>query len=282
VLTELCRREEADSDLDRHARLAYQLQQPELLMHSAALRSMRALLAGRWAEGERAAFEVLGAGERSRALDARQYYGAEMLQLRNEQSRLGELGEHYDELLRDVGPLPAWRAALAWAHVQGGRIDAARAELEELRAGGVASFPKDANYIPALAILGHIAGELRDADLADEVEALLRPYTDLWVLLGPGAATLGPVAYSVGLANLVAGRHERAAQYFVVATEKSGAMHAWPYLARSQAGLADALRGRGGTGDADRAAALEEEALAAARELEMVRLLRETEAVAPS
>ena len=44
VLIELCRREEADADLDRHARLAYSLQQPELLMHSAALRSMRALL----------------------------------------------------------------------------------------------------------------------------------------------------------------------------------------------------------------------------------------------
>jgi len=282
VLTELCRREEADADLDRHARLAYQLQQPELLMHSAALRSMRALMAGRWAEGERAAVEVLGSGERSRALDARQYYGAEMLQLRHEQSRLGEMTEHFEELLSDVGPLPAWRAALAWAHVQGGRADAARAELEELRRDGIAAIPKDANYIPALAVLAHVAGELGDAELADEVEALLRPYTDLWVVLGPGPATLGPVAYGVGLTNLVAGNVERARQYFVVAAEKAGAMHAWPYVARSQAGLARALRGRGTNSDAERAAGLDEQALAVARELEMTRLLTETGAVAQS
>ena len=282
VLIELCRREEADADLDRHARLAYQLQQPELLMHSAALRAMRALLAGRWAEGERAAAEVLGAGERSRALDARQYYGAEMLQLRNEQARLGEMAEHFEELIGDVGPLPAWRAALAWAHVQGGRADAGRAELESLRAEGIAAFPRDANYIPALTVLAHVAGELGDAELADEVEPLLRPYTNLWVVLGPGPATLGPVAYAVALANLVGGHHERAAQYFVAAAEKAGAMNAWPYLARSQAGLARALRARGSNADAERAAGLDEQALAVARELDMTRLLRETETVAQS
>jgi len=205
-----------------------------------------------------------------------------MLQLRNEQSRLGEVAEHYEELIGDVGPLPAWRAALAWAHLQGGRADAARAAIDGLRSDGVAEFPKDANYIPALTVLSHVAGELADAELADEVEPLLRPYTDIWVVLGPGAATLGPVAYAVGLANLTAGNFDRAAQYFVVATEKSSAMHAWPYLARSQAGLARALRGRGTSSDLERAAGLEEQALAVARELEMTRLLAETEAVPQS
>jgi hypothetical protein len=283
VLIELCRREEADADLDRHGRLAYSLQQPELLMHSAALRSMRALMSGRWVEGERAAREVLRTGERSRALDARQYYAAEMLALLNEQSRLGELVEDLEGLVRDVGELPAWRAALAWGLAQAGRVDDARAELDVVRRDGLAALPPDANFIPTLAVLAHIAGELRDADVAVEVEALLRPYTDYWVVLGPGPATLGPVAYSVGLLNLLTGRPDKAARYFVVAIEKSELMGARPYLARSQVGLAEALRaGRGGAADADRAAQLEEEALATARELEMTRLLGEAEAVAPS
>jgi hypothetical protein len=166
--------------------------------------------------------------------------------------------------------------------VQGARADAARAELDGLRGDDIATIPKDANYIPALAVLAHVAGELGDAELADEVEPLLRPYTDLWVVLGPGPATLGPVAHAVGLTNLVAGNFERARQYFVVATEKASAMHAWPYLARSQAGLARALRGRGTNSDAERAAGLDEQALAVARELEMTRLLAETGAVAQS
>jgi hypothetical protein len=282
VLIELCRRDAADADLDRHARLAYSLQQPELLMHSAALRSMRALLSGRWVEGERAANEVLQVGERSRALDARQYYAAEMLALRNEQSRLGELADQLEGLVRDVGALPAWRAALAWSLVQAGRLDDARAELYDLRRAGLAALPLDANFVPALAILAHVAGELRDADLAADVEPLLRPYTDYWVVLGPGPATLGPVAYSVGLLNLVLARPDKAGRYFVVATEKSELMRARPYLARAQAGLAEALRAGRGAGHAERAAQLEEEAMAIARELEMTRLLGEAEAVAPS
>ena len=280
VLLELCRRDEADGDLDRHARLAYSLQQPELLMHSAALRSMRSLLTGRWAEGERAALEVLNAGERSRALDARQYFGVEMVQLRNEQGRLGEHIDHFEALLGEVGALPAWRTALAWALLQAGRPDDARAEIDGLRRDGVAALPRDASYLPALVQLAHVATELRDAGLASDIEPLLRPYTDYWVVLGPAAATLGPVAYSVGMLNVLRGQPEKAARYFVVAAEKCELMGARPYLARSQAGLAEALRRIGGTKDLERAATLEEEARAIARELEMTRLLGEVEAVA--
>jgi hypothetical protein len=282
VLIELCRRNEADADLDRHARLAYSLQQPELLMHSAALRSMRALLAGRWEEGGRAAQEVLGAGERSRAVDARQYFGAEMLALLNEQGGLGQLVEPLEELVRDAGALPGWRTALSWALVQAGQPDAARVHLDELRRDDFAMIPPDANYVPALAIMAHIAGEMGDAELAGAIEPQLRPHTDFWVVLGVGAATLGPVAYSVGLCHLLCGNLDRAAQYFTVAIEKSEAMGAPPYVARSQAALAETLRRRGTGADAERAVGLEEQALATARELGMTRLLREADAVPQS
>jgi hypothetical protein len=82
--------------------------------------------------------------------------------------------------------------------------------------------------------------------------------------------------------NLLRGRLDHAARYFAVAIEKSELMRAAPYLARSKAGLAETLRRRGSGGDAERATQLEEEALAAARELGMERLLREAEAVARS
>ncbi len=254
-------------------------------MHSAALRSMRALLAGRWAEGERAALEVLGSGERSRALDARQYYGAEMLQLRNEQSRLGELTEHYEALIDDIGPL-ASLARGAGLVAPPGRPSRRRARRGRAPARRRARRDSEGRELPAR------AGDPRPPGRRARRRRTWRPRPSrccvptptCWVVLGPGPATLGPVAYSVALADLVAGRHDRAAQYFVVALEKSEAMHARPYIARSQAGLAETLRRRGGTGDADRAAALEEEALATARELDMTRLLgeAEAEAVAPS
>jgi hypothetical protein len=52
-------------------------------------------------------------------------------------------------------------------------------------------------------------------------------------------------------------------------------MRARPYVARSQAGLAGALRLRGAPGDTGRAVELEAQARRAARELGMLRLERE-------
>ena len=61
-----------------------------------------------------------------------------------------------------------------------------------------------------------------------------------------------------------------AAASFELALERSLAMRARPYEARSQAGLAAALRALGG--DGSRAGELEAQAAATARELGMVRL----------
>src|SRR5262249_27102885 len=97
-----CRLDEAELDLERFAELAGELRQPELLVYAAAHRAMRALLAGRWHDGEEAATEVLALGERFLSANARQSYGVEMLQLRNEQLRLGELTEHYERLVHDI------------------------------------------------------------------------------------------------------------------------------------------------------------------------------------
>ena len=90
-------------------------------------------------------------------------------------------------------------------------------------------------------------------------------------MLGPSACTLGPVAYSVGMLRLLQDRPAEAAASFELAIERSRTMRARPYEARSQAGLAAALRRpatrarRGARGAA----------AATARELGMVRLERE-------
>ena len=62
-------------------------------------------------------------------------------------------------------------------------------------------------------------------------------------MFGPSAAcTLGPVAYCVGMLQLLLDRPAEAAASFELALERSRAMRARPYEARSQAGLAAALR----------------------------------------
>ncbi|HEX8204458.1 MAG TPA: hypothetical protein VF587_00215, partial [Solirubrobacteraceae bacterium] len=268
---ELCRRDQAERDMRRHAELAERLGQPELIVHAAAFTAMLALLDGRWEEAEQAAEAVLSRGARSEAPDALQFFGVEMIVLRGEQGRLGELRPHFERLVREVGALPGWRTALAWAHVQSGEPEQALATLADLRADSFAALPFDANFDAALCIVSHIAAELGDAELAAEVGPLLRPYRDVWCVLGPAPATIGPVAYSVGLCALVAGDPAAAAEDFELALERAQAMRSAPYVARAHAGLAEAL-GRLGPEHRDRAARHGDEALGMAERLGMVRL----------
>jgi hypothetical protein len=272
VLLELCRLEDADADVRRHGELAQRLQEPELVGHAAALRSMRALLEGRWEEGVREAEATITGAETTPM--ALQFYGVELLARRNVEGRLGEMVPWYERLVREIGALPGWRTALAWAQVQAGRVDLAREQIDALRPDGALALPNDTNLIPACTILSHIAAELDDAALAEEIEPFLRPHAATWVVLGPGPATLGPVAYCLGLLGLLRGDLDGAERDLELAVDLAERMRARPYVALARVALAEALRRRDAPGDAERAAAAEAAGLAGARELGMGHVLR--------
>jgi DNA-binding SARP family transcriptional activator len=284
ALLELCRLDEADVHLARHAELADAAQQPALLIHRDGMRSMRAALEGDYARGAQIASEMFERGDREQA-DGRgltpihaQLHGTNMLSLLNERGELGPHAPLFERLAAQIAP-PGWLPALAWAHVQAGRPDAARALIAAMSADGFATTPRDSNFVARIAQVAHAVIELGDAELAARVEPLLAPLSEFWVVLGPSACTLGPVAYSVGALRLLLDRPQEAAASFELALERTREMRARPYEARSQAGLAAALRR---TGDDARAAELAARAAATAVELGMVRLQRELALGAPA
>jgi DNA-binding SARP family transcriptional activator len=282
ALLELCRRDEAEAAFAAHAELAMRLQQGSLMIHATAIRAMLTLLDGRWEEAERIAGQMLEAGDAAMAAGSApsplhlQFYGVEMIALRNEQLRLSEIGPYFERLVREIGALPGWRTPVAWAMAQAGLRDAALAELAQLRAGEYAALPYDANYDAALAILSHTAAELGDAELAAEVEPRLRRLEGTWVVLGPGAATLGPVSYCLGVLRLVLDDAAGAEADLRRALEESRAMRARPYEGHAAAALARAVEAR----DPAQAAELRELAGAIADELTMPRLARDLAAAA--
>ena len=110
-----------------------------------------------------------------------------------------------------------------------------------MSAGGFATTPRDSNFIPRLAQVAQVVAELGDAELAAR-RAAAGAVRRLLGVVGPSACTLGPVAYSVGAMRPLQDRPADAASSFELALERSRAMRARPYEARSQAGLAAALR----------------------------------------
>jgi hypothetical protein len=281
ALLELCEPDEAELHLARYSELAERVQPFQLVFIRIALRAMRTLLMGDYEAGAAAIAEVLERGRRAQPYGSApmpallQTHAIETLALLNERDELGRLTPLMEQMVRDITALPGWRAALAWTHVQADRPDLARAELAAISANGFAVFPRDAHLLPSMALVAHAVGELGDATLAERAEPLLAPFRELWVVFGLGAVTLGPVAYSLGLLQLVQDRPDDAAETFELAIELSLRMGARPYVARSRAGLADALRRRGAPADAARAEELTTLAAADARELGMTRLQRE-------
>jgi tetratricopeptide (TPR) repeat protein len=265
-----CRRDDAEAAIARHAGFARRLGQPELLTHAASMRAMRLLLDGHWEEAAEAADEVRAIGGYSGL--SLQEAGVVTLIARGEQLRLGELAEDLEAHARRFTELPAWRTGVAWAYAQAGRLDAARAELDVLRRDDFAMLPRDVNFDPGMAMLAHAAAELGDAALAAGVEPHLRPAAACWIVYGIGSATLGPVAYSLGLCSLLRGRVDAAVDDFELALAKSRQMRCRPYEAHASLGLASALERRG---DAERAAPLRAAAVAVGEELGMTRLLRD-------
>ncbi|HYI18930.1 MAG TPA: AAA family ATPase [Solirubrobacteraceae bacterium] len=274
----------AEEDLARLAEIADRSQQYQLLILNDSLRAMRALLVGEYAAGAAVAEEMLERGTRAQVHGSEpmpllsQVYGIARLAVLNERDELGQIAPLAEQMVREIGALPGWRAVLAWTYVQAGRDEEARAQLESLAAADFAALPRDINFLPSMAMVAHALGQLGDAALAARAEPLVAPYADLYVVYGIGSATLGPVAYSLGLLQLLQDRADAAAASFSSAIERSRAMHARPYVARSRAGLAEALRRRGAAGDAEHGAEQHALAVQEAEELGMARLQRELRA----
>jgi tetratricopeptide (TPR) repeat protein len=281
ALLELCRLDEADVHLHRYAELAELTGRFQPMVHREAMRVMRMLLEGDFEAGAATVEELLERGRAENGGGAPMplvllYYASHQIAILNERDDFETLLPLCERMVREVKGVPGWRCTRAWCHVEVGDGQRARSELENLSAGEFAAIPRDVNFLPAMMMASEAIAGTVDADaLASRVEPLLDPVRELWVVLGVGGLTLGPVAYALGLLQLAQDRPGDAIESFELALERSTRMRARPYVARSRAGLAEALCRRGEPGDLDRAEELAELAAADARELGMTRLERE-------
>jgi DNA-binding CsgD family transcriptional regulator len=203
-----------------------------------------------------------------------------LLYLRREQGRLHEIAAAL-EPLTDVHTVWKTRHALrVLLAIELGREDAG-ALFDEMAARDFADVPVTERWLDALAVLAEacvILGAPRPRQ-AQLLYDLLLPYSDRLMAVLVEITHLGAVSRFLGMLATLLGRWNDAERHFEHALALNERMGLRPFVAHTQHAWADTLVKRGDTSDIDRARELNAQALAAAREIGMVRLQRMAEAL---
>jgi tetratricopeptide (TPR) repeat protein len=195
---------------------------------------MRALLGGKLERAESLAGDALATGASAESVAAPQYYGIQLLAIRREQGRMGELEDAATAFVNANPDRPAWRAALADLLLHGGRHERAQAVLDELGARGFSDIPRDGDWMTAMALGAEVAAGLQDARHSAELYELLSPYGDQIVVIGLGAVCLGSAARYLGRLATTLGRTREAAEHFEHALSANVRIGAVAELAHTQ------------------------------------------------
>jgi DNA-binding SARP family transcriptional activator/tetratricopeptide (TPR) repeat protein len=234
-------RDAVDAQMEAFAAGADRLRQSLFEWTGIVWRAMRALLAGALDRADRLAAEALAAGAPAEAVTASQYYAIQVLAIRRDQGRMGELEQATRQAVADNPGRLAWRAALANMLCEEGRVDEAREEFERLAAHDFEDVPKDLDWMIAMTLLSDVCADLGDAERAALLYERLEPYADLNVVIGLAAACLGSASGFLGKLAATMGRGERAAEHFERALAANAALHAPGCLARVQVDYARSI-----------------------------------------
>jgi tetratricopeptide (TPR) repeat protein len=262
----------ADEEFEECIHLALEVRQPYNLWQVGTLRAMRALLEGHFEEAERLAADALAIGQEAQNLNAVQLFGVQLLALRREQGRFGELEEPLRAFAREYPTLP-WGVGLALLLAEQGRMDDARAELMPIAADGFAGVRRNMFWLPAMALSIEACALLGERALCHRLYELLRPYEERYLILAPVVACYGSVARFLGLAATAAGLFEQAESHFEQALVANDRLRARPWIAHAHHDYARMLRARAAPGDEARARRMLDRAAATAEELGMQALL---------
>lgn len=252
-----------------HTRLAEELRQRFHLWYSAVHRAMRTLLKGQLPEAERLIEQALTIGQQARLPVAMSLGGLQLLLLRREQGRMGEMEAPLRQFADRAPAFAITRYILAYFYSELERETEARQVFSTLPVRRLADAPQNLNWLVSLAHSAEVCAFLHDVDAAAMLYELLLPYADR--NLGVGRATIcyGSIMHFLGILATVLEHWEEAERHFTAALRRHEYMDARCLTAYTQHRHALMLQARGRHGDQEQAQALLTQTLATARELGM-------------
>jgi DNA-binding SARP family transcriptional activator len=258
----------AHADLEELTKLAEDLRQPAQDWLVAVLRTLLALLEGKFSAAEQLIAETHSLGERAQSWNAAATYGLQLYVLRRDQGCLEEVEDLVRRAVMDSPTYPIWRCVLANMLAELGATVEARAELEALAANDFSGLPFDEEWEVSLCFLAETAARLGDRDHAATLYELLLPYADRVAISYP-EISVGPVSRFLGILASTTGRYDEASRHFEEALAMTERIGALPWLAHTRDDYANMLLRRGEPGDTEKARSLLDGARAAYRELGM-------------
>ena len=226
------------------------LRQPGMMWVTLFNEVAEGILTGDHDQAEQLAKATLEIGTESGQPDAFSFYGAEMIGIRGQQGRLGELVPMIEQMTADNPDLVVFRATLAAGYLQAGDPDRAH-HLLEAAVADLASVPYDVLWIFVMANYAEVATQLKAEGPARQLLDLLTPFDDQILFIGATAGS--PVAHHCGALESVLGHYNEADRHFAVASEFNarGELHYSTALTDLQWGRM--MAARAGAGDHPRA-----------------------------
>lgn len=261
--------------VERQTAVAERLRQPTSSWLAAYDRATQALMRGLLEEAERSAEDAGRIAAASEQPEALAFYAGQLINIRFEQGRLGELEPLIAQQMQDNPGIPAFRGALALARSEAGMRDEALAVLAVDSATHFAELSYDSNWLTGLAIYAEAVAGLGERDAAARLHKLLAPWRDHVAF--NSATTWGLVERHVGNLDRVLGRYDDAESELRRAAQEHERMGAPVWLARTRLDLARLLVERGD--EASDARELLEQALGTARDLGAGGIERQSTAV---
>jgi tetratricopeptide (TPR) repeat protein len=264
-----------NGDLDRaraehveFAALADELRQPLLQHFATGWAVVWAQMDGRFEDAQQLAGLCFQYGQQAQSRDAPTQLAGQMLSLQRQREGLADVIEAIEGALAEYPALVAWHAVLPLAHMDAGQPERARELFETFASSNFEIVPRDMFWLTAITVLAEACALLGDAERARTLYDMLAPYAELNVQVG-AACCFGSTLRFMGEVAGAMGDWDAMERDFERALELNASWNNRPVIALTQLEYVIWLRRRGAPGDAERADALEAEAVATADELGM-------------
>ena len=162
-------------------------------------------------------------------------YGAQLLALRIDQDRVGELVADLQMLVVAQPGLPAWRAALSLAAAHAERPELAAEQLAWFWATGSLRLPADFTWTAVAIVLARAATTIGSATMQTDLITALTPYKER--LAWCGSCSYGPIDTALGMLLDALGNQQESRDAYTRARRVADRLGAKLYRREADSGL---------------------------------------------